>query len=104
MEYIFSSIGELLLQEQLCDLHCVSSSTLSYLVTAAPQVDSVIIDKVFSDPADINCILVGCEKRHWIDLLRRLIIESAARSFSNCSPDSIEVKLVLCDHIDGYSV
>ena len=58
MRYIFSCYGELLLQKQLCDLYCIGSSTLSYLIAAAPQIDSVLIDQVASDSSDVYDVLI----------------------------------------------
>ena len=58
-----------LLKKQLCDLYCVCCSAFAHLVTAAPEVDAVLVNEVAADPADIDYILVGCQDRHRIDLL-----------------------------------
>ena len=55
-----------LLKKQLCDLYCIGSSALSYLVTAAPEVDAVLAYEVASDTSDIDDILVVCNDRHRI--------------------------------------
>ena len=48
----------LLLDQKLCDLDSVCSCTLSYLVSAAPEVDAVFVDEVFSDPAYVYDVLI----------------------------------------------
>ena len=59
----------LFFNKEFCDLYCVCCSALTHLVTAAPEVYTVLVNEVAADPADINDILVGCKDRHRIDFI-----------------------------------
>ena len=92
------------LNEKLCDLYRVSCSTLADLVSAAPEVDAVLIHEVAAYPAYIYSVLVGCQDRHRIDLFGWLVIKSASRSILNSSSDNCQIKLLFRYNVDRYSV
>ena len=92
------------LEKQFCDLYSVGSSALSYLISAAPYIDAVLVDKVSSDSADENYILIGCEYRHRIDLVIRIIIQLASRSLCDGGSYIIKVESLFGDNIDGDCV
>ena len=102
--WISSDYSGKLLKKQLCDLYCIGSSALSYLVTAAPEVDAVLSDKVSSDAAYIYDILVGCNDRHRIQLIISVIIELCSRSLIDSLAYCIKIKLLFSDYIYGDSM
>ena len=83
---------------------CVGRSALAHLVSAAPEVDTVLVYEVAADPADIYDVLIRCQYRHRIDLLGWLIIQSASRSLFDRSSYISKVEFLLRDDVDRYRV
>ena len=80
--------------QQLCDLNRVRRCALANLVAAAPEVNTVLVDEVTSDPADKYVVLIACFDRHRISLVRRVVNKLAALLISDRLTNDIEVKIV----------
>ena len=57
--FLFLAIS--LFNKQFCDLYRVCCSAFAYLISAAPEIDAVLVHQIAADPSDIHDVLIGCK-------------------------------------------